>query len=279
MPQLIVNFCKIAFKPQRTMEQVLSHYDFEKAILTVIDPNVKMPPRYGRTWRFSQPKIRDGFLIGKFGFVTTGIAQQGDYDEKLKDFVLRTFDSRQPTYSLWAIDLSYQILAFEVKPPDIKYQSFVGNFEEFLNERPDINLTIEKVVETAKFIEWVGNVDRVTKFTATLRPPNPDYSEHPDDLIRRLLEEPNADQAKVEFTKQKGSTDSLNTESGKTIQNLVEYGKVGYSTVVARGLKKDRIRIYDSRKRIPVETEDIPKSIDDDSKLNRIINAIRKFVR
>ncbi len=238
MPQLIINFSKIAFGAQRTLDQALSAYSFEMAIKEVINPSTKLAPRYGRTWRFSQPKIHDGFLVGKFGFVTAGIGQQGDYDEELKDFILKTIDTKQPTYSLWAIDLLYQILAFEVKPPDIKYQSFVGNFEGFLNERPDVNLTIEKVVETAKFIEWVENVDRVTKFTATLRPPNPDYSKHPKDLYRELLEKTNADQAKVEFTKQKGSTDSLNTEKGKTIQTLVEYGKEGYSTIVARGLKK-----------------------------------------
>lgn len=278
MPQLMVSFCKLAFKPQRTMDQVISQFDFEKAIRTIVDPNTKLASRYNRNWRFSQPETREGFLTGQFGFVTVETAQQGDYDEELQKFVSKPLDSKQPIYSLWAIDLESQILGFEIKDPYIKYQSFVGNFQDFLNARRDISLAIEKVFEKSKFIEWAGNVDRVTKFTAILRPPNPTYSKNPDDLARKLLQEPNADQAKVEFTKQKGSSDSLNTEEGKTIQNLVEYGSVGYSTVVARGLKNNKLKLFDSRKRIPIETEDVPKGLDDNSKLVRIMNLIRKFL-
>jgi hypothetical protein len=278
MPQILVYFCKIAFKPQRTIEQELSKIDFKKAIQIVVDPDVKVTPRYNRTWRFSQPKIIDEFLVGKFGFVSSGVEQVGDYDDKIKDFFVKDMDSKKPTISFWAIDLSSQIMAFEVKPPDIKYQSFISNFKSFLNEKPDINLGLERVIETAKFIEWVENVDRVTKFTATLRPPNPNYSKHPQ-ILSELLEETNADQATVEFTKQKGACDSLNTEKDKTIQKLVDYGKVGYSIIVARGIKKNKTKIYDSRKRTPLETIEIPKGIDDDSRWGRIIDSIRSFIK
>ena len=92
-------------------------------------------------------------------------------------------------------------MAFEAKPPDIKYQSFKGAFEGILNERSDIGLILEGIAATSQFVEWVEKtVDRVTKFTANLRTPNPDFSKHPK-IIRELLEDTNADRARLELSK------------------------------------------------------------------------------
>jgi hypothetical protein len=275
MPQITISLCKIAFKPQMSL---FDKHDFKTSINRAIDPDLKLSPRYGRTWRFSLPQESDGYLIGQFGFISAGTEQRPDYDEKLKSFIRKTVDTKILTYSLWAIDLNYQILAFEIRPPDIKYQTFVGNFQDFLDAKPGINLKIGKVVETERFIEWVAKVDKVIKFSATLRPPNPNYSSHPD-FFSELLEQTNADQAKLEFTKDKNTNESLNTEQGKTLQAIVEYGKVGYSTIVARGYKKDQPKYFDSRKRIPIDTQDVPKDVDDQSKWEHIKEAIRKFIK
>lgn len=271
MPQILVYFSIVIHKPQRTLFQ----RSFDMDIQEVINPDTKIP-RYGRTWRFSKPKIRNGFLVGKLGFLSSGIEKRADYDEQAKDFIEQTVDSQQSTFVFWVVDLSKQILAFETKPPDIKYQSFKGAFEYCLNLRSDIGLTVEDIVETSKFVEWVKKVDRITKFTANLRTPNPDFSRHPK-LIQALLGDTNADRARVELVKLKESTDSLNTEN--TINELVEYGAEGYSSIVARGEEKKQLRIFDSRKRIPVERVVIPESIDDNAKWKLIIKAIRNFVR
>lgn len=271
MPKMLIYLGIIAYKPQRTLFQ----RSFDMDIQDVINPDTKVS-RYGRTWRFSKPKIRNGFLIGKLGFISSGTEKRTDYDEQTKDFIEQTIDAKQSTFVLWAVDLSRQILAFETKPPDIKYQSFKGAFEGFLDERTDIGLTVEDIVETSQFVEWVKNLDRVIEFKASLRTPNPNYSKHPK-IIQELLEDTNADKARLEFTKTKDSTDSLDTE--KTIKDIVTYGEGGYSSIVARGEKGKRFQTFDSRKRVPVERMDIPEGTDDDSKWKSIIKAIRNFVK
>ena len=271
MPKMLVYFSILARKPQKTIFQS----SFDKDIWKVIDPD-KNILRYGRTWRFSKPKEINGFLVGKLGFISSGTEKRADYDERIKDFIEQTVDSKQSTFVFWAIDLSKQRLAFETKPPDIKYQSFKGTFDGFLGEHLDIGLTVEDIVETSKFLEWVKTVDIVTKFTANLRAPNPDYSKHPN-FIHDILEDTNADRAKVELSKHSESTDSLNTEN--TIKNMVEYGEEGYSSIIARGKEGDQLRIFNSKKRVPLEQMDIPDSIDDDRKWGFIIKALKNFVK
>jgi len=39
------------------------------------------------------------------------------------------------------------------------------------------------------------------------------------------------------------------------------------------------LKIFDSRKKLPVEQMDVPEFMDDDSKWNRIIEALRNFVK
>ncbi len=271
MPQMLVYFSIVTYKPQRTLFQ----RSFDKDIQEVIDPDT-IVSRYGRTWRFSKPKMKNGFLVGKLGFTAPGTEKRADYDEGIKDFIEQTVDSKQATFVFWVMDLSKQILAFETKPPDIKYQSFKGAFEGILNERSDISLTLEGIAETSQFVEWVKDIDRVTKFTANLRTPNPDFSKHAK-IIQSLLEDTNADRARLELVKLKESTDSLDTE--KTIKDIVEYQEEGYSSIIARGEKEKQVKIFDSRKKVPMEQMDTPEVIDDDSKWNLIIKALRKFVK
>jgi len=80
MPQILVYFSKIAYKPQRTLDQALSQYSFEKAMQEVINPD-KPVSRYGRTWRFSLPKKHNGFLVGKLGSISAGTEKRTDYDD------------------------------------------------------------------------------------------------------------------------------------------------------------------------------------------------------
>ncbi len=272
MPQMLVYFSVVTYKPQRTLFQC----SFDKDIQEVINPDTRVS-RYGRTWRFSKPKMKNGFLVGKLGFTAPGTQKRADYDEEIKDFIEQTVNSKQATFVFWVTDLSKQILAFETKPPDIKYQSFKGAFEGILNERLDIGLTLEGIAETSQFVEWVEKmVDRVTKFTAYLRTPNPDFSKHPK-IISALLEDTNADRVRLELTKLKESTDSLDTD--KTIKQIVEYQEDGYSSIIARGEKEKKVKIFDSRKKIPMERIDIPEGIDDDAKWDSIIRALRDFVK
>lgn len=166
MAQMLVYFCKVARKPQRTLFQ----RDFDTDIKAVINPREQVD-RYSRTWRFSQPKVRNRHLVGKLGFTAPGTETKAEYNEETNDFVEPTVDARQATFVFWVIDLSNQVLAFEAKPPQIQYQSFRGAFEKFLAGHPEMGFQIEDFLQTAQFLAWVKNeVDRVVSFKATLCP-------------------------------------------------------------------------------------------------------------
>jgi len=138
MPRLLIFFGKVAYKPQMTLWQAHG-VRFTEDIKEVVNPDTPIS-RYGRTWRVSQPVHKDNFFVGKLGFMSSATETKTFYDEKRKDFVEQPVDTRQGHYVQWAIDLSTQMIAFEAKPPDIKYQSFIGAFGGLLDERPDIGL-------------------------------------------------------------------------------------------------------------------------------------------
>lgn len=272
MPQMLVYFCKVTYKLQRTIFQ----QSYEIDIQEVINPK-NIINRYERDWRFSKPKIKGEYLMGKFGFVQEGKETKGDYDEEKQDFIQRTIDSRQTTWVLYVIDFRSHILAFEAKPPLIYYQSFKGAFEKNLDTNyPQFNFMVEGFVQTSRFVAWVKEeVDKVTSFTANLRARNPNYSRDPL-FIQELMGKTNADRARLELSKLKDSTDSLNTDTA--INDVVKYGEEGYSSIVARGKKGEQVKIFDSSKRTPSQRIEVPKDINDESKWKTIKDALRKFI-
>ena len=84
MPQLLICYCKIGRK--RIIQGTLWPHDFITDIQEVIDPK-KSIIRYGRTWRFSHPKTEKEHLLGKLGYITSGIETKPYYDEEKQDFI------------------------------------------------------------------------------------------------------------------------------------------------------------------------------------------------
>jgi hypothetical protein len=269
--RLLICFGKVAYKPQATLFQAV--HEFAEALQGAVNPETAVS-RYGRIWRVSQPVHRDRFFLGKLGFMSSGTETIPYYDEKRKDFIEQAVSAKRGHYVQWAIDLSTQIIAFETKPPDIKYQSFIGAFVGLLNERADIGLTMERIVESDRFFEWAKQIDRLTRFTAKLRTPNPNFARRPR-IVRELLEDTNGDSAKVEISKSKESSEALKTE--KTIRDLVKYGEEGYSTVIAHGFKDGSPKVFDSKRKIPLERIEISLPISVEKIWDQIIRALTKF--
>ncbi|MFC2032722.1 hypothetical protein ACFLUS_05145 [Chloroflexota bacterium] len=270
MSQLMVCFFKVARESQSTFFQ----RDFKTDIQEVINPDEKTVERYGRPWRFSQPKISNDYLSGKLGYIASGIATKPFYDEELHDFVQQTIDTPLTNFALWTLDLSKQILAFEIQPPDIKYQSFRGAFKEFLMKRPELGFVVEDFLETSTFLAWAKEVKRVTFFKATLRLPNPNWSKVPIS-IQDIIKKTEADKGKIELNKSKDSTDSLNIEA-EIIGDAIKYGEYGYSDIYARGEKGERT--FDSRRDSPSNQTDVDKDITEADKEEIITNMLEQFI-
>jgi hypothetical protein len=108
-----------------------------------------------------------------------------------------------------------------------------------------------------------------------MRIPNPNWSKVPK-YVQDTLRTTNADTARMELEKEDNSTEGLNTE--KTINEIVQYGEAGYSSIVARGKKGEQLKVFDSRKKIPSRRLVITKGLDDDAKWNCIIDALGRFI-
>lgn len=270
MSQLMVCYFKVTREPQSTLFQ----RDFKTDIQEVINPDEKTVERYGRPWRFSQPEISNDYLSGKLGFIASGTATAPFYDEERHDFIQQTIDTPLTNFALWTLDLSKQILAFEIKPPDIKYQSFRGAFKGFLMKRPELGLVIEDFLETSTFLAWANEVKRVVYFKATLRLPNPNWSKVPKS-IQDVLRKTEADKGKIELSKSKDSTGSLNIND-TIIEDAITYGEYGYSDIYARGEKGERT--FDSRRDSPSDQTDVGKDITGDEKEQIIKNMLEKFI-
>ena len=270
MPQLMVCYLKVAREPQSTFFQ----QDFKTDIQVVINPEEKTVERYGRPWRFSQPKTSNDYLSGKLGYIASGTETKPFYDEEHHDFVQQTVDTPLTNYVLWTLDLSKQILAVEIKPPDIKYHSFRGAFKGFLMKRPELGLEIDDFLETSTFLAWANEVKRVTSFKATLRLPNPNWSKVPKS-IQDVLRKTEADKGKIELNKSKDSTNSLNIND-TIIGDAIAYGEYGYSDIYARGEKGERT--FDSRRDSPSDQTDVAKDITEDEKKEIITNMLEQFI-
>lgn len=270
MPQLMVCYFHVAREPQSTLFQ----RDFKTDIQEVINPEEKTVERYGRPWRFSQPKTSNDYLSGKLGYIASGTETKPFYDEEHHDFVQQTVDTPLTNFVLWTLDLSKQILAFEIKPPDIKYQSFRGAFNGFIMKRSELGFEIEDFLETSTFLAWANEVKRVTLFKAKLRLPNPNWSKVPTS-IQDFIRKTEADRGTIELIKDRDSADSLNTKD-TIIEDAVTYAEYGYSDIYARGEKGERT--FDSRRDSPSDQTDVDKEITETEKEKIIKDMLEKFI-
>jgi hypothetical protein len=262
-------FTRVVRKPQGSLLMGQFDDDVQKAI----QPDDTIT-RYNRTWRFSRPQRLDGFLVGKLGFVREAEAMHTYYDEQRKDFVQVATAEQRVQYSHWALQLEEQLLVFLKRAGDIDVQSFVGAFRALLDRHPDQALTVEFIVEPATFFEWAKTVQRVVRFHATVRPPNPHWTDRTD-RIRELIERTNADQVTLDATTAHEKTNGLHVD-GTILEDIVEYQSEGYSAVRAEGFSGSAHRTYDSKRKVETRKFDAAPSPDDTDLWQHLIDLARR---
>lgn len=255
MPTIYVAFARVVRKAgQAGLFGSTVRDEAERAIAP--DDEVR---RYRRTWRFSRPDNDGTFLTGKLGYVHEAESMTTSYDETVQDFIEEPTTARQAEYSRWALDLSTQDLAFELRSPEIEFQSFVGAFRGLLDLHLDARLTVEIPVQPATFFEWRRSVQRLLRFRAVLRPPNPDWADRPERL-RELVDKTNATEVTLEA--KADPQEGLNVED-TILGDVVAFQGEGYARVTADGVAADARRLtYDSRKKAEVQRHDVTSLLD-----------------
>ncbi len=264
-----ITFAKIARRPgQATLFERGFQDDLERAL----SPEYRVT-RYGRTWRFARPKLIDHFyLMGKLGFERLATEAIIRYDDDLEDFVSDIRPSEQGSVSHFAIDLNSQILVFEERPPDIRRQSFLGALRALLRES-DSRFEVETLADVTNFHEWIETVERVVRFSAALRRPNPEWRPRTQ-AIRDLIEPTGADRVDITATVDDPEAGKLTVEDS-VLGQAVEHASEGYGQIRAVGIERGRRRFFSSV--VNVQTSQVSESPEDNSEtiFDKLIRALR----
>ena len=247
---------------------------FAEDIVNAISPDVRIR-RYGRLWRVSKPRELDGFVAAKLGFERTGRGHAVSYDERVQDFVVMEQPSEQGNFVHFVIDLPRQVLAFEEKPPDIKRQSFLGALSALLNQS-QYQFEIQPLPDLADFQEWLQTVDRVVRFHAVLKRPNPEWRERTQ-KVRELIESTGADQVALDARVNNPQQTGLEVQKS-ILGDAVEHAGGGYAKVVATGVDEDKIKRFNSAQNI--RSTEIEESPDEDSEsiFQKIIRTAKELL-
>jgi len=210
---------------------------FEKEMAELLDP-ARIVSYRNRQWRLSQPRWQERVVWGKLGFAKP----KGEVVCEDHDYVLREVPPGvQRGFSYFAIDLASRVIAFEERRPEISREGFLWTKRKLVE---DARWELDLLTDSESFDTWLESVDRVTRFSAPLLPPNPwTYAEE----IRGLVVEPRSKHTNLE------ARNDLDPE-GLAIRDTAlgiaaEHADLGNGNYRATGITGRALRFFDSRRR------------------------------
>jgi hypothetical protein len=230
--------------------------------------------RYGRTWHLSQP-LDDGLhIIGKLGFARRSASSSVTYDTVKHDFVEVEAPLEQGNFVYYMLDIPSRILAFEERPPDIRRRSFLGALTAILREQR-FRWDIDLLADEASFESWLTDVEKVTRYRASILRPNPSPIRHARE-VRELVEETNADRLTIEATAGQDS-------SGLVVQDTIleataDHAADGNGNFKATGVKNGRRRFFDSLRRLRTRQLTLPPDATADELLTQLAEELASVV-
>ena len=224
-----------------------------------LDPKRRVT-RYHREWRVSAPQEVEGYIFGKLGFLHPTVEARTVYDERTHDFVPREQRGEDVSFSHFVISLEDNLLAFELKPPQIRNHSFIGALQDFLREG-HVPYETSPVPEPESFDDWVASVDRVTELTVTGVVPNP-RTNRPRNLVDRL-EAMRASRVTIKVLS--SEDEGLNLDE-QLLQQALGHVTSGYGSEKAKAMRNGKVVHYDSKSHVRTITiqgteDDEPKEI------------------
>jgi hypothetical protein len=205
--------------------------------------------RYQRRWRVSRPRLEDGFVVGKLGFVRTAPAAQTIYDEELEDFVTAEGVANEGSFSMFAIDTTTEIMAFEERRPSIRRQSFLGAFRGLLLAA-DFRASVTLLPDPTEFREFVASVDRLQRIRAVVFAPNPGFRQDARNF-EEIIVGANAQRAEVVVVAERDG--SLNPGAEWVQGALEQIASEGKGTLRATGVQVGHRRVWTLGARLQID--------------------------
>lgn len=255
-------------------ESTLLDNDFPSDLLVALDPTIRVH-RYNREWRLSKPEQSGPFIVGKLGFERPARREEVHYDEEAQDFVVESAPSEQGNFSYYVIEGRKQVLAFELRPPDIYAKSFLGALQKILSQSHP-RFEIDLLSDVHSFEAWLESVDTVTRFFASLKPPNPSSSRRARE-VRSLMDETDAERISIEAT-------SSEEGGGLTIKNTLleaaaDHAAEGNGRFRLSALKGGARRFFDSSNQLLTGQIEVSANDDEPSILRKLMQLARDLLR
>lgn len=206
---------------------------------------------YGRRWIMGPVSLRGGCYVGTVGVGSDDGGSARVWDYETEDFVTTTVPEGETTP--WALRISTLQLAFQLKPRINKPQGFASGFRRLLNESAGEDFWSVQV-ETSEddFETWVGELDRLERFSIRLDRPNPNYADREN--VEEIIEEGHIEKVQVAAIAADGeSMDPMNVE---LFREGIAHVDAGYGRYRAQGRVGGGIVRFDSeRRQAPPELE------------------------
>jgi hypothetical protein len=235
-----------------------------------------------RSWRVGAIEIdaEERFVTGKLGWHPREPEVVPLWSEELKDWP-PTLSEPPETLMPFAYDGESRILGV-VDDKKSSPKSIAAVFEQILgeNERELPHRTtewsVEPILNSEEFIEWMATVDIVETVSFTAKLPNPEPSAAFDDLFSRMDQSHATEYAaRLKSTREEGLQ---HVEEDPEFRQAIAMGQQGFAELEGKGRRNGRDTVYRQGERVAYET--IPSVPGEWSELRALLKElVRKRVR
>lgn len=173
------------------------------------------------------------------------------------------------SYALYVIDLRKRLIAFEERKPEIARQGFVAALRKIVSAG---NWEVDLLGDKDSFDAWLDDVDRVTRFRATLVPPNHFTNAM---QVRALVTEPNSERTAIEASNrddQRGLT-----VRGTILEAAAHHADLGNGDYRVSGLKGAAHRFFYSARRLLSRSVEVGVTDSDEIVQERIVEHLAEI--
>ena len=253
--------------------------NFEITLVELLSKSDKIADNKGDYWRFGNflsKKINDETVIFcRLGRIK-GNKIETVFDESNRVFIPKHVDDeRAIAYVNFVIYPKREVVIFEDKSPVISTKQFIKFFNTLYKNYFKVisDLKIDLMKESQKVFDRIAELETINSVSLHLMLPNPDNDEEYEG-VKKLLEELNAKNAKLNFKNEEGSLNVDKTLIGQGIH----LGNAGYGDYEIIGKRKDgnydKIISQDEISRTIVQARDSPEEL-----INKFFEKIKNRLK
>lgn len=245
--------------------------------------------RHQRTWRVGGVQVHedDRMLTGRLGWVPRGEEVVPEWSEEEVDWRSATTTPRGGRIMLFGFDGETRLLAVlsdrASAPPTLAavFEKILReNERELEDDERTTEWSVEPILDSEEFIEWLSSLEVVYSVSFTARLPNPE----PSDAFRDLAERMEARRATqyTETMKSQAEEGLQGVHEDRDVRQAIAMGERGFATLRGRGRREGHISKYSQSDEVAKERiEQMPTTWDGARALVRdaLKGRLRRFLR